>query len=305
MELLSEIQHNLKHGYAQKMMKISCLPESYPAWTIRTSDWYGIVVPMKEKIVFSENFTNARIWTQNDMMINGKITDCLLLTCKEPDLRDSFAVVCAQFAEPGENGKKREELIASPEAWWRKWKDLLGNASQNKESYPELAEMIVAAKLYEKGYRVNWNGLDGSVDDIYTDHGRFEVKSTTDRYGYKVTISSPYQMDHPDTTLDLVFCRFERTESEDGLSVDEMAETLNLYGFDCVKTENMLSKKGLEKGKTARKKKYNLIEMKVYSVNEQFPSIKASSFKGDVIPSGITAIKYDVDLSGMDSRSEL
>lgn len=302
MTLQEEIRNNLNRGFTGKAMKITALPEEYPAWTIKQEDWYGVAVPVDRYESFSEEFANARIWCAKQVVIDNAQMDCLILACGDPLLRNSFSVICTQFADPGENGNARENLKNDPEAWWKEWKKLLGNKNASTEIYPVLGEMIVLEKLLISGRRPEWRGPEGSVQDIECPDENFEVKSTTARYGYHITASSAFQMDDAGKPLSVAFCRFE--ESSSGISLNEMVTRLTDLGYPEHETERMLRQKGLERGKTARNRKYKLLELLIYSVDENFPAITKESFAGGRIPDRILHFTYEIDLAGLASRNE-
>lgn len=307
MDLCEEIQYNFNNGYTGKAMKIKTLPDEWPAWTVKETEWYGVIVPVNKGTEFFEEFSNAKIRTVADIQTGDLNFDGLILSCEDKLLRNSFAWICTRFVDPGSDGSLREQLINDPEKWWKEWKELLGNSSSNKYAYPEIAELITLEKLLQKGYQASWMGLSGSVHDIESDHGSFEVKSTIKRNGYIITISSPYQLDHgPQTPLELVFCRFESCgeEAQDGISINDMVNRVVALGAPREEIETQLAKKGLERGRPARKQKYRLLEMKFYPVESDFPSVTPSSFVNNEIPKGVVNLNYDVDLSGLDSRPE-
>lgn len=302
MLLQEEIRNNLNRGFTGRAMRIRNLPEEYPAWSIKQDDWYGVAIPLDKFHAFSEDFANARIWSARQVVIEEKSMDCLILACGDPLLRNSFSIICTQFVDPGENGQDREKLKADPEAWWKEWKKLLGNKNANTEVYSVIGEMIVLGKLLAGEKRPEWKGLQGSVKDIECPDEDFEVKSTTERYGYHIKASSAFQLDASEKPLSVVFCRFE--ESSAGVSINDLVIRLSVLGYPEHEVEQLLRKKGLEKGKTARNRKYNLLEMVVYPVGEGFPAITKSSFVDGRIPDRISHLTYEIDLAGLPCRNE-
>jgi len=301
-DLLKEIQDNLNRGFTKKAMSITCLPAEYPAWTVKQENWVGVVIPMKKYLEFSEDFANAHILCVEELEITGKPMSALLLTCDDIKLRNSFATICEQFVDPGDNGENRKKLTGNPEEWWKEWKDLLGNKSTNQEAYSTIGELLVLERLLQKGETAKWGGPAGAVHDIECLDKSFEVKSTTQRYGYNVEISSVYQMDPAGRPLNLAFCRFE--ESSEGKTLNEIVNEVATLGYPIDEIERELKRKGLGKGKTARKIRYKLLEMKVFPVNELFPAITPASFAGGGIPSGVIKFRYEINLDGLDFSNE-
>lgn len=295
-EMEDQIKDNFYRGYTEKAMKLNGLPENYPAWTIKFHNWFGIAVPYDGTYDFSEHFSEMQIRTEKGTVIDGKEYNLLMLICGDMTLRDEFSLVCSQFAEPGENGRNRLNLVNNPETWWRKWKGLLGNISADREAYSVLGELTALAYFMKKGYNPIWTGQNSATNDIEMNSYSAEVKSTTSRYGYEITVSSIYQL-RAEHKLDLVFCRFEKNTS--GRSIDDIVEELISLGYDGALLEKGLKKCGFEQGCTARKYTYKLLEMKKYSVDEGFPMVTEHSFKDDCLPPHIVKFSYTVDLSGI------
>lgn len=303
MDYIEAIKDNFNRGYFGKAMPIAGLPEAYPAWTIKRDEWYGVAVPTDNPDVFSEKFASTRVWTLQRAEINGITMDLLMLTCSDTELRSEFSVICSQFIDPGFSGEDRKQLVSCPENWWKNWKSLLGNAVSSAEVYMKIGELMVVDELLKKGEKPRWSGIDSATHDVELDNRNYEVKSTVSRYGYEVEISSIYQMHTAGVPLSLVFFRFER--SVHGISLDDIIIRLTSHGYPADKIEKTMEKSGLEKGCTARSVRYKLLEMKVFPVNDDFPSLTLNSFVGGTLPENITKIKYTVDLSGLSGQSSL
>lgn len=297
MNLADTIKDNFNKGYFNKAMLIEGINSEYPAWTIKQDKYVGVFVPYFRKEDFSEYFSSVRIRTFRNVDVDGTEYDVLMLTCSDMNLRNEFALICSQFAEPGNNGKERDFLINNPEEWWKRWKTLLGNVTSNTETYSLIGELTALEYLMKNNIPARWSGVEKGTHDIETPDNSYEVKSTIARYGYEVTISSIYQMKKSGETLDLIFCRFE--QSGLGRSLDDLIDSLVKLGVSENDIEKHMQARSLEKGCTARNIKYKLLEMKSYPVNDDFPVITEHSFKGDKLPPNILKFKYTVDLSGL------
>jgi len=302
-ELIDVIKDNFNKGYFDKAMTINGLPNEFPAWTFKRADWVGVAVPVLRDFTFSEHFSKVKICTEKGVTINGQSHNLIMLTCSETSFRNEFAMICSQFVDPGSDGQARKQLIEKPEIWWAHWKGLLGNVSSDKETYSILGELISLEYFMRKGMHPIWTGKDLATNDIVMDDYNVEIKSTTDRYGYEVTISSIYQLNKSGKKLDLIFCRFERSPS--GQSVEDVVKRLKRAGYDADDLEKGLLKYGLEKGCTARNIKYKTIEMKRYSVDSEFPLVTEKSFKNDCLPKSVVKFTYSVDLSGIKAENIL
>lgn len=297
MNLLEAIKNNFSKGYIDKAMEISILPSEYIAWTIKQEHWIGVAVAINKEIDFVERFANVRLYTERNVIISGKEYTLLILRCDAPALRDEFSTICYHFVDPGKDGETRKVLMSKPEEWWNKWKSLLGNRNTDTEAYSIIGELLTLEYLLRKGIAAKWQGAEGGVQDVQSEDCNYEVKSTTSRYGYEVTINSIYQLKNKGADLKLVFCRFEKASV--GTDLNSVISGLISLGYSESLLEKAMEANGFEKGCTARSKKYRLIEMKLYNVDDSFPAISELSFKGDVIPKNILRINYTVDLSGL------
>lgn len=296
------ILESIKNDFAVSLDKkdiaysIKGLPENSRAWTIRQEDWYGVGVPLPNDQIISEQFFNAKLFTK-EIVIAGMSYNMLVLCSTIEDLRNEFAVVCAQFVEPGEDESERRLLELEPVEWWRRWKSLLGNSIHNKPTYSVLGEMIVFKYLLESGLKPNWIGSDRSTHDIELSEQSFEVKSTISRYDLTVTINGQFQLLSRGKKLNLAFCRFE--PSNLGRSINDLVEDLVTLGENRDNINSHLKKVGLELGSSARAEKFKILELRKFEVNEEFPAITPYTFKENKIPEAIEKIIYKIDLTSI------
>lgn len=304
MDIFERIRDNFNRGFFDRAMSIQELPDAYPAWTFKGNNWVGVAVPVQKYAPFSEQFAQVRICTERGVWIDDKEYDILMLQCFAMNSREQFVGMCKDFVEPGDNGGRRQELTESPVKYWKKWKEMLGNATSDKHPYDTLGELLVLEKVLKTGRVPVWSGVEYATHDIETDAFSVEVKSTKQRYGYEVTINSVYQMCPVEgKPLFLNFLRFE--ESELGQSIDDMVIRLKSAGYDADALESALEKVQLEEGRVARGEKYKVLEWKEYLVDEHFPAITESSFKDNCIPQGILKFTYSVDLAGLNGYTQL
>lgn len=304
MEIVERIKDNFNRGFFGKSMVIPELPEEFPAWTLKQDNWIGVAVPIDTYTPFSETFSQVKISTVQNVQIGNIEYNILMLQCFAMESRNEFAAMCKQFVDPGENGQFRKKLIANPVECWKHWKEMIGNVSSNKEPYDILGELLVVERMLAQGNHPRWAGIEDATHDVELDDFSIEVKSTTARYKYEVTISSIYQMRPAEgKSLYLSFIRFE--PSRLGRSVDDVAISLKASGYNSVDLETALKKSGLEEGRVARKEKYKILEWKMYLVDDQFPAITESSFKDDQLPQNIVKFTYTIDLAGIHGQSQI
>ena len=271
--------------------EIKALSDDYPAIVIRNNDEYGVAIEFDDERDISEKFANSRLFSRN-MAIGGVVFSCML-----DSLRYEFATVCAQFVEPGIDGVDRKNLMAEPLDWWKKWRELMGNAISSKEAYSVIAEMMVLDDLYVNDNTIEWTAVNAGSHDIEGYESSYEVKSTVKRYGATITIAGQHQLQSL-KRLQLYFCRLEQSKS--GISINDMKDKLVADGYDKDKIEQQLYQLGYERGASIREEKYKVLEKRKYEVDDKFPKITKASFKDDHIPESITQITYSIDLDGLE-----
>lgn len=301
--LIQEIRSNWKTdilGYAQI---ISSLKDTeYPAWTVRLVDGYGVAIPYAGEDI-NESFSNARIFSTDNIMISaGMMQRSLVLTTASVEIERPFATLCSELIDPGIDGAARNVILADPVAWWKKWKELLGNRNIDARIYDVLGELCVLYQLLQSGEESSWNGPNGASYDIETVNRFVEVKSTLSRSKREITVSNQFQLDPPDKPLNLVLCAFEPTVRS-GVSINRMIAKFEEIGYNISLINKKLSELGFEEGMSSRNKTFILHEMLKYTIGSDFPRITPESFVGGVLPTGITKITYTVDLSGMPSEA--
>lgn len=274
----------------------------YPAWTIRPGNSYGVAMEIPEHVEIDELFSGARLYDDMiDVEGTGQIHALILLT-EKTTIKRPFASLCAELILPGQDGSLREEIINNPLLWWTQWKELLGNKNVDERVYDVLGELSVLRYLIanesNKGKTIEWNGPDSATYDIDAETCYYEVKSTTAREKRQITLSNHFQLDPPEgKQLKLVLCQFER--STEGICINGLVDELVDLGYSRMYLDDKLERLGLGARKSARIRCYDLHAMIEYVVDEDFPAIRETSFKGDTLPVGVETITYTISLDGI------
>lgn len=298
MNLVYEIQKgfaNLRHGAFCEIP----LSSSYSIWIYRQADAFGVAVDLDRKAKISERFATARMYTREEW-IAGKPHHFLVLENTIEDLRNEFAALCAQFADPGDDGFLRLSLCADPAAWWKRWKKLLGNSVREKTTHAVLGELLVYQRLLANAAEPTWQGPNSKSHDISCPKFDVEVKSTLARYGATITVAGQYQLEPTEgKDLKIAFCRFEDVLTG-GISIDIIVDHISSAGIDRHVINKLLAKIGFEDGCSAREERFVLHEdIRMYDVNGDFPKITSASFADGKMPEQITQLTYQVDLGSL------
>ncbi len=297
--LTEELRNNWSGSPNGMFMNVVSLKnQGFETWTIKDRTEYGVAVPIDSDEDISEFFSGAHIYTERKVLNGENERNILFLTCDKEDIIEPFSALCAELISPGEGGEFRKELEKNPLVWWAQWKELLGNKNVDSRAYDVLGELWVLKYLTEHGEQAEWNGPNGSTYDIDCNGYFTEVKSTIARSKKQITLSSLFQLDPPQgQPLYLVLCQFE--SAQDGISIDGLVKDLEGLGYSSSGLNDKLAKLGLERGKTARKRKYIIHEVTRYKVDDNFPAIRPSSFVGGSKPEGVMSITYTVTLDGV------
>lgn len=281
---------NLTPGYRGPL---SSLPVEHTAWAYVTSSGWGVALRMPGSLKVSERFSGARLYTEPTQ--DGHE---LRLESHGQHRRQEFAVVCAQLLEPGYGGEDRSKLLADPAGWWKRWRELLGNAQREKKPFSVVGELLAFERLLASGEQPVWLGPSQNSHDIDTPAADYEVKSTVLKYSSTCHVAGQFQLPAPgEKPLFLVYQRFEPSMS--GHSIDSLMERLAAAGQDITVLEQDLERLGYEDGASDRQRRYKLLESMKYPVDADFPRIVPASFVAGVMPPGIVSVEYEVDLSGL------
>ena len=299
MNTASIIFNYFVNGEKNRAYRIKELPDSSPAWVVMVDDQFGVALPYTGDDVYEE-FSNVCLSKQS-LSLGDIAGDYLYLGCDDLEMKRTFSYFCADYVAPGENDSKRIAIISNPVAWWKEWKELIGNSNIEKRPYAVLGELLVYEFLLREKKGVKWNGPNASSHDISTREQEYEVKSTVSRYGRTVEISSIYQMESVSKKLFLYFCRFE--QDQNGISIDDVAKILVVdHGVSEQELNRKLSKLGYKEGNSGRKMKYIVHEALMYEINEKFPKITKASFVEGKIPDGVLGMTYTVDLASIEGK---
>lgn len=292
-DLVTEIHEAFANLNPGQRGRLSKLPPACPAWVYVTQSGWGVALKIPGNAVISEKFSGARLFS-------NPVSDGheLRLESLGRQRRREFAVVCAQFVEPGDAGQERESLISDPAGWWKRWRELLGNALRESKPYSVLGELLAFERLLGLGEQPVWLGPERNSHDIETPEANFEIKSTISRYTSTFHAAGQFQMDRATgKELFLVYQRFEPSTA--GHSIDGVVQRLTASGMDTTVFEQHLEKLGYETGTNYRQITYKLLQSTQYIVDADFPRIVLASFVGGTLPTGIVSIEYEVDLAGL------
>lgn len=297
MDPVEEIRNYFSSLNDGKVVSLKSFGNKYSSWAVKFNGAVGVAIEVNSANIINEKFSNTRFHT-NTFQIEGTETHLLMLTSDVLELRYEFASLCAMFLDIGSEGREREKILLNPIKWWENLKELIGNRTQEKTAHSVLGELVVLYYLYSRNREIEWNGPKGASADIEDSTSSHEVKSTLMRYDTIVEIPGPFQL--ADKQQFLYFCRFEKSET--GLSINSVGEKVIKLGYPEPKIEDMLNRIGFEKNSLVRSEKFKLLELKKYTVDENFPVLKIDEIYKQKMADHIVRFWYALDLKGLHSE---
>lgn len=265
------------------------------AWSFKTLGSYGVFILNPNDIKIMEKFMSIDVY--NDLeFVDGQEVNVLKMGCTDESMRNEFAGICNLFIEMGIDSENRTLLQNEPVKWTTKYEQMLGNTIRKKMVHDVLAELLVLEYFEFNKIPNSWRGPDSSTKDFDLFEYYVDVKSTKMRIDSKISISSQYQL-QSDKPMKIYFCRLETMES--GETINKVAARLENLGYNGLKLENKLSALGFPANSKERDIGFDILEKKVYAVDEGFPAITPHSFKNDRLPDNVLSISYTIDLSNI------
>lgn len=288
----------------------SLVLDSKKSFIINVSGKVGVGFECKFDKPFHEKFSSIELQYIEHLNLGNKETSVLFLfmnrndLCKnvESPLLKEFSNFCTRFVILGEKASNRKYIETETLDWWKGICSLIGNSNKSLSTYALLGELVTYLYLKKKQPSVEyiWTGSEKKRLDFIGNKTSYEVKSSVIREDTSVTMHGIFQADQNNIKDSyLVFCRFEPTSVENGLSINNIMDKLNIVGCNCNEIENHLAKMCFYKGASSRDQKYSLLEMRIYKIDGKFPKITSGSFIGGAIPNGILDIDYRVSLNNL------
>lgn len=223
------------------------------------------------------------------------------LACRRTDLAGVFtglvADICLALArDVRDPGQALTVTLAS-------WRDLFGG-DRPVWTVPRLAglygELLVLEEILRRRPAAGgcWVGPTGAPQDFWSDRNAIEVKTTTATHGRVVRIHGLDQLDPPaGGFLSLVWYRVVSAAAGDGDTVPAAIGRCLTIGGD-QPLLSLFDKLSLPPPATPELANtcFDVVERRLYDVDDVFPRITPDRFAVKVTPAGIGGVEYLVDL---------
>lgn len=233
---------------------------------------------------------------------DGEISVFLDVVCLRSELHELFDAVISEMVEMA-SGQDREPAAACRDVLDR-WRDLLERMRPDRLGKQVLVglfgELQFLRKLIEENPQSlsTWSGPDGGRHDFTCKGLAVEVKTSRSRKGWSCEVHGHEQLEPPPHG-DLFVAIYRIEPSEDGRSVPELVDDILGMSVDAPMFLGKLSGIGFDLRDSAEYQdlKFHVLEERIYRVDEGFPKIVSSSFVNGALPSGVTYIRYGIELS--------
>ena len=187
-----------------------------------------------------------------------------------------------------------------------RWRALLERPRSDRLSLSDeiglIGELIVAldiARLSPRSIPLRWTGPSSATVDFLSETTAMEVKTTTRREGRIVEIHGVEQLEPP-SGRDLFLEWVRVVESPEGRSIADLVVEMTDLGVGRLELLEALGRRGYEERMAlgSELRLFEVVERRMYSVDDAFPRIIKSSFTGSAMPPGTLMLRYQVDLTG-------
>ncbi|RBY76275.1 hypothetical protein DQ239_14945 [Blastococcus sp. TF02-09] len=235
---------------------------------------------------------------RRELIVEGDRRLYIDVACHQPELGDLFERLASEICE--RLAAKPQDYLLIPSRTLSRWRQLLEDGREPlsaSQLVGVFGELWVLRRMVEVDplRRVDhWGGPSRAVHDFGRGGMAVEVKTSTARSGRMVEIHGADQLDvSSNGKLALVYLRVR--ESADGVSVGGLIAALEAAGADPASLDELLTAAGVRHrpmGPT-----FEVVEEAWFLVDENFPRITPSAFVGGIVPDGVLALNYRLDLS--------
>lgn len=260
------------------------------SYLVRGYDSYSVAIPFELERRISQDFVGMKITNSFINYGNNSIAS-LCLTAPNSIDPMRFAIIAADFISK----VNRLSLLEEPYEWIDKWRELFGDSLKKKMVYDVIGELIALKINLQKDSSLIWMGPLNGTHDIVGDNNIYEVKTTTKKTEYSITINSSYQLSTTKPTS-IIFVRLEKKPY--CTTINQLVSDLIILGYSEKDLEDALKSVGYEKGERLRDESFDILSILKYKVDkETFPLFTIEDINSFAPHSNITSYTIGLDLS--------
>ena len=164
-----------------------------------------------------------------------------------------------------------------------------------------VGELLLIHKLVEKDSKLwkGWNGPLGSSRDFIWGNIDIEIKASLLSGEPRITINGLDQLESEEDRCLYLYHSILSTNPSGTISVPILIDKIKRNLQEIEEFDELLSKAGYvdEQRDLWIEHRFTLHESSMYKVTDEFPRIKKSDFPNNILPIGVSKIRFDVLLS--------
>lgn len=252
---------------------------------------YVFSIPLENKIDdINHKFVGMKL--KNDTFILGdEKFECLSLFIKDNSNIEMIVTVGRNFLCK----ENRDKIMLNPNEWADDWRNIFGDTLRKYMISDVLAELFVLKLLYKKDKTFRWQGPLAGTYDIVGKDKVVEVKSTTHKSLFVVSINSEHQINF-NVNEDLYLVRLEKKPYAE--SINSVKKELSEMGYDENDLNELLFLKGYNHGDNKLNETFEILDVYKYCVNENnFPKLSIKDLNDKTTSKNIIGYTLKLDLS--------
>ncbi|KQZ51760.1 PD-(D/E)XK motif protein [Ensifer sp. Root558] len=240
--------------------------------------------------------------TRSSFRSGGKLEHFIDITLRNPRLTRVFTELVEEILKRLESGDGPETAVHGT---IQDFRNLLARAPDGEIPLTKLCGLIGELVILERLTAIlpaaldGWTGPAGQRHDFRRHDIAIEVKTSLRSDASRVTIHGPEQLLPPlNGRLHLAHVRIEPV-GDGELSIAALRRAIIEHGVDELVLDERLDELGCRdpEAEEWNAKSFALEGIDMYSLSAGFPSITPASFPGGVLPTGIVALTYEIDLA--------
>ncbi|MDK1488636.1 PD-(D/E)XK motif protein [Sinorhizobium sp. 7-81] len=232
----------------------------------------------------------------------GKLEHFIDITLRNPRLTRVFTELVEEILKRLESGDGPETAVHGT---IQDFRNLLARTPEGEIPLTKLGgligELVILERLTAKLPTAldGWTGPIGQRHDFRRRSIAIEVKTSLRSDASRVTIHGPEQLLPPSNgRLHLAHVRIEPVDGGE-LSVAALHRAIIDYGADELVLDERLAELGCRdpQAEEWNATSFALEGIDIYALAAGFPSITPASFSGGILPAGVVALTYEIDLA--------
>ena len=227
------------------------------------------------------------------------------VVCLKPHLHELFSIVAGEMFDGFKEDPTHPDLSCS--SVLDRWRELLEREFGQHPGMETIVGLFGELWQLREIVRENpaalscWTGPSGARHDIAAGSIALEVKTTRARGARIFEIHGHDQLEPPlGGRLYLAGMQIEQTTVAAGQSIPDLADSIIALGANRHDLLTSISQAGVGPGDINYLSafRFTVREVRIYSVEGDFPRITLDSFVGRSLPPAVVRLSYQLDLSG-------